>query len=115
MFMAGDLEKEDIEYFLAIGAIEFSHINENNEEIYRLTDSAKDIAPHFYETQIKDLNSTVFSLWNKGVLEIFFDDDGNPLISLDEDIEEIIKSVDLDENEHDVVSEILISWEENNK
>jgi len=113
--MAGDLEKEDLEYFLAIGAIEFSHINQNGEEIYKLTEKAKEIAPHFYETQIRDLNSVVFVLWNKGIIDIVFDNDGDPMISINENTLEAIKNVDLDEDEHDVLEEILISWNYKNE
>jgi hypothetical protein len=108
--MAGELSKEDIEYFVAIGALEFSHIDDNGDEIYCLTDKAKDIAPEFYESQMKDLNTTVFSLWNKGVIDVIFDESGDTMIALNEDTAELLKTIDLDEDEHSVIEEILVSW-----
>jgi len=108
--MAGEIEKEDLEYFLAIGALEFSHTNQNGEDIYRLTKEAKEIAPEFYEEQVKDLNSVVFSLWSKGIIEISFDDSGDPLIGLQQNTGELLEKIDLDEDEHDVMEEIILSW-----
>lgn len=110
IFMAGELDKEDIEYFLAIGVIQFSHVNHNGEEIYRLTEKAKELAPDFYEEQMKDINSVIFSLWNKGMINIVFDDNGEPLIGLQSDTGELLQKIDLDEDEHDVMEEIILSW-----
>jgi hypothetical protein len=108
--MAGELSKEDIEYFVAIGALEFSHIDENGDEIYSLTDKTKDIAPEFYENQMKDLNIIIFSLWNKGIIDIVFDKNGDTLISLNEDTAELIKNVDLEDDEQDILREIILAW-----
>jgi hypothetical protein len=108
--MAGELDKDEIEYFVAIGALEFSHINANGEEIYKLTDKAEELAPEFYEEQVSDLNSTVFSLWNKGIIDVVFDDDGSPLISLNEDTSNLLRTIDLDDHEQDVMAEIILSW-----
>jgi glutathionyl-hydroquinone reductase len=109
-FMAGEISKEDLEYFVIIGVLEFSHIDENGDEIYSLTDKAKDLAPEFYENQMKDLNATVFSLWNKGIIDVIFDESGDTMISLNEDTAELLKTIDLDEDEHSVIEEILVSW-----
>jgi len=108
--MAGELSEEDIKYFLAIGVLEFSYVDENGDEIYSLTDKAKDLAPEFYENQMKDLNATVFSLWNKGIIDVIFDESGDTMISLNEDTAELLKTIDLDEDEHSVIEEILVSW-----
>jgi hypothetical protein len=108
--MAGEIEKEDIEYFLAIGALEFCYTNKDGEEIYKLTKEAKIIAPEFYYDQIKELNSVVFSLWNKGVIEVSFDDDGDPLIGLPENMGDFLRNNDLEKEELDLVEEIILSW-----
>jgi hypothetical protein len=110
MSMAGEISKEDIEYFVAIGVLEFSYIDENGDHIYSLTDKAKEIAPEFYENQMKTLNATVFSLWNKGIIDVIFDESGDTMIALNEDTAELLKTIDLDEHEHTVIEEILISW-----
>jgi hypothetical protein len=114
MFMAGEMDKDDIEYFLSIGALEFSCVNERGEEIYSLTDKAREIAPELYLEQMKNFNEIIFSLWRKDILEITFDEDGEPMISITKGKEEFDIS-DLDEEEQDIFEEILIAWNEKNK
>ena len=108
--MAGEMDKEDIEYFLSIGALEFSHYDEDGEAIYSLTEQAEELAPELYDEQIKDFNAITFSLWNKGAIEIVFDEDGEPLISIKEDSIERLQDPDLDEEEKDVLEQIIYSW-----
>jgi hypothetical protein len=108
--MAGEISKEDIEYFLAIGALELSHINDEGEKVYHLTETAKEIAPQLYEKQMKGFNEILFSLWNKGVLDLSFDEDGEPLISLNEDTESLLEKNILDEEEKEVMEQIVLSW-----
>jgi creatinine amidohydrolase/Fe(II)-dependent formamide hydrolase-like protein len=114
MFMAGEMDKEDIEYFLSIGALEFSYVNEHGEDIYSLTEKAKEIAPELYEEQMKKFNEVVFSLWTKEMVDISFDDEGEPMISLHLEDNSFDFS-QLDEDEKDVFEEILIAWDEKNK
>jgi hypothetical protein len=110
MFMDGELSKEEIEYFLAIGAIEFDRINLDGSETYRLTEEAKELTPEFYERQMKHLNSVIFSLWNKDLISLTFDDEGEPLIILHENTGEMIKSLELSEDESEIMEAIILSW-----
>jgi hypothetical protein len=110
MFMAGEMDKDDIEYFLAIGALEFSYVDDDGDEVYRLTEKAKEIAPQLYEEQMKDFNAAIFSLWNKGVIDITFDNNGEPLIGISEDVYDMEISELLDEEERDILQEIVLAW-----
>lgn len=114
MFMAGEMDKEDIEYFLSIGALEFSYVNEDGEDVYSLTEDALELAPELYEEQMKKFNEVIFSLWRKDVIDIMFDDEGEPMISLHQDTGELLKTTVLDEEEKETLEEILIAWHEKN-
>jgi hypothetical protein len=114
MFMAGEMDREDIEYFLSIGALEFSYVNEDGEDIYSLTEDAIELAPELYEEQMKKFNEVIFSLWRKDIIDIMFDDEGEPMISLHQDTGELLKTVVLDEEEKETLEEILIAWHEKN-
>jgi hypothetical protein len=112
--MAGEMDKEDIEYFLSIGALEFSYVNEDGEDVYSFTENALELAPELYEEQMKKFNEIIFSLWRKDVIDIMFDDEGEPMISLHQNTGDILKTVVLDEEEKETLEEILIAWHEKN-
>ena len=99
-----------IQYLLSIGALQWAFTNEDGEEIYRLTPDAKELVPNLYDEHIKDFNSIVFSLWNKNMIDLTFDEDGEPLIGLNENSinEEMI--VDLDKNEKEALKEIVFVY-----
>jgi hypothetical protein len=104
------MEEELIQYLLSIGALQFAFVDDHGEKVYRLTPEAKELVPTLYEEHIKDFNSTVFSLWNKGIIDIVFDENGEPLIGPNENSENKKKIKKLDKNEKEVLSEILFLW-----
>jgi hypothetical protein len=108
--MAGEIEKEDLEYFLAIGALEFSYISPDGEKIYHLTKESKSLAPNFYRQQMEDINSILFSLWRKNAIDISFDSDGSPLIGITEETIKKIIDGDLEQEEDEVLQEVVLSW-----
>lgn len=108
--MGGNVDEETIQYLLSIGALEYVSTDEDGEAIYRLTPEAKDIVPDLYEEHIKDFNSLVFSLWSKDMINVIFDDDGEPMISINENTqnEDMIKELDREEKE--AINEIIFVW-----
>jgi len=106
------LDPEEILHLLKIGALEFVNVDENNENVYRFTQKAKKLVPELYDEHMKEFSNVVFSLWVKNMLDVVFDEEGEPLISINKNScdSEKVKELDLDEKE--VLSEIVISWEE---
>ena len=104
------MEDELIEYLLSIGALEYVFTDEDGDPIYRLTPEAKDLVPDLYEEHMKDFNSVVFSLWSKNLVDVVFDEDGEPMIGLNANTDnaEMIKK--LDKQEKEVLQEILHVW-----
>jgi hypothetical protein len=112
--MGGNVDEELIEYLVSIGALEYVFTDDEGGYIYRLTPDAKELVPDLYEDHVKDFNSSVFSLWNYGLIDIVFDDDGEPLISLNENTEYKDMRDKLYKKELDVLKEIVFVWNKNN-
>jgi hypothetical protein len=108
--MGGNMEEELVEYLLSIGALEYVFDDEDGEAVYRLTPDAKDLVPELYEEHIKDFNSVVFSLWNKNLIDVVFDEDGEPLVGINDNTtnQDMIK--ELDRQEREAIQEILYVW-----
>lgn len=108
--MGGSMEEELVQYLLSIGALEYVFDDEDGEAIYRLTPEAKDLVPDLYEEHMKDFNSVVFSLWSKNLINVVFDEDGEPLIGINDNTtnENMIK--ELDKQEREAIQEILFVW-----
>lgn len=109
--MGGNMEEELIQYLLSIGALELVSEDSNKNPIYRLTEEAKDLVPELYQEHMKDFHMAAFSLWSKGLINIVFDDAGEPLIGLNENSANFEKTKDLPKNEKRALQEMLVYWE----
>jgi hypothetical protein len=74
------MDDEMIQFLKSIGALE-----DNDDGTYRLTDEAQEYVPDMVKTHEAHFNNDVFSLWINGMLELVFDEDGDPMIDLSED------------------------------
>jgi hypothetical protein len=87
-------EQDSIDYLILNGGIEVAGIDsEVGEFLYSFTPKIKDLMPALYEEHIRDVNSHVFNLWEKGFLNINFMED-DPIVNISEkglDPEEISK------------------------
>lgn len=108
--MGGSMEEDLVEYLLSIGALEYIFDDEDGEPVYRMTPEAKDIVPNLYEDHMKDFNAVVFSLWSKDMLDVVFDDDGEPMIGISSNSLDEKKVKQLDKQEREVLQEILYIW-----
>lgn len=109
------MEQDDIECLLEIGALEFVYVDENGDNVYRFTDQAKTLVPEIYHEHMKDFSNIVFSLWNKNLIDVVFDEEGEPLISINNNSFDYEQIKELDEEEMDGLKEIIISWNERSK
>jgi hypothetical protein len=101
-----------IEYLVEIGALEFVYVDENKDKIYRFTKDAKDLVPEIYSEHMKEFNNIIFSLWNKNLIDLVFDDNGEPLISINKNSYFGVGDEDLYEEERDALKEIISTWED---
>jgi len=74
------MDENMMEFLKSIGAIE-----EVDEGSYRLTDEAQEFIPDVVKQHESQFNNDVFSLWINGMLELVFDEDGDPMIDLSAD------------------------------
>ena len=87
-------EQDSIDYLILNGGIEVAGIDsEVGEFLYSFTPKIKDLMPALYEEHIRDVNSHILNLWEKGFLSINFMED-DPIVNISEkglDPEEISK------------------------
>lgn len=73
---------EFIQYLLDYGALEIHGFDPKTESFtYRMTPKIREILPDFYEEHFKFVNQIAFNLWQKGYVEIKFEENG-PLVML---------------------------------
>ena len=76
-------EVEDIiDFLLETGALELTSIDKNGDPVYRITSICRDLFPDLYYEHMKNADDTSFALWQKGLLEIAFADDGTNYITM---------------------------------
>ena len=68
--------KEMMEFLKSIGAIE------EVEGGFRLTESAANTVPEMVKKHESNFNNDVFSLWMSDMIDLNFDEDGEPMIDL---------------------------------
>lgn len=108
--MGGNMDEEMIQYLISIGALEYVFDDEDGEPIYRMTPEAKDFVPDLYDDHIQDFNAMVFSLWTKDMIDVIFDEEGDPMVSINENSENKDLVKDLDREEREVLREVVFIW-----
>lgn len=87
-------DQDSIDYLILNGGIEVAGIDcQVGEFLYSFTPKIKDLMPELYEEHIRDVNSHILNLWEKGFLSINFMED-DPTVNISEkglDPEEILK------------------------
>jgi predicted transcriptional regulator len=74
---------EVLESLIKKGLVEEAGIDlESGQQTYRITDRGKQILPEFYEESLALHNMTCFSLWNKDMINMSFDENGLPMVAL---------------------------------
>ena len=104
------MEEELVQYLLSIGALEYVFTDEDGDPVYRLTPEARDLVPDLYDEHMKDFNSVVFSLWSKNLIDVVFDEDGEPLIGINQNTTDQEMTKSLDRAEKEALQEILFVW-----
>ena len=74
------MDKNMIEFLKSIGAIE--ELPGGN---YRLSEQAEEMVPEMVKQHESMFNNDVFSLWMNVRIDVVFDEDGDPMLDMNED------------------------------
>lgn len=84
-----------IEQLILVGAVEVAGLDSKTGEfMYSFTPKASEIFPEFHEHMTNHYHAAIMELWNEGYIEIRMDDEGEPLVGLNEkstDVEALAK------------------------
>lgn len=71
-----------IDFLIESGALELTSVDKNGDPVYRITSICKDLFPELYYEHMKNADDTSFELWQKGLLEIAFAEDGTNYVTM---------------------------------
>lgn len=94
-------EDEKLAYYLEVGAIELQGIDESGEFIFSINESAKELAPELWEAHSDYVNDTLLKLYEKGLVNVSYDENLEAIIEITPEGMEIIKAsglVNIDED-----------------
>jgi hypothetical protein len=92
-------EEEKLEYYIEIGAVEVAGIQEDGEFLYEITEKAKDLAPELWESHIEYIDNTILDLYEKGLVQIEYNEDLEASISVSEEAKSILRSYGMYEDD----------------
>jgi hypothetical protein len=79
------------DYYMEIGAIELSGIDEFGEIIFKVTDKAKEIAPELWKAHADYVDEALLDLYSKDLISVEYDENLQATISLTEEAQRIIE------------------------
>lgn len=119
--MSDEEKAEDIiQYLIEMGVLKPLGYDENvGDELFLVTEEAEQIMPEIPKMRERETNSAVFDLWQLGMLDVVFDDNGEPLVSLnknstDKDKIEAIEDENLKNNMYMFVAIFSEYFDQNN-
>jgi hypothetical protein len=90
------MDSEDkMEYYLSIGAIELSGMDEDGEFIFNITDKAKKFAPELWQAHEDHVNESLVQLYEKGLITVTYNDDLEAIIEMSNEGKRLAKELGL--------------------
>lgn len=82
--MSDDEKAEElVQRLIDMGVLKPLGYDDNvGDELFIVTDKAEEVMPEISKMREKETNSAVFDLWQIGMLDVVFDENGEPLVSL---------------------------------
>lgn len=80
---------------------------ETGEIAYQITEKGKKEMPELYEESLAAYNMVCFGLWDKGMVDIAFDEKGLPLVSLNKNTFDKEKIKNLNEVERFTLAQLI--------
>jgi hypothetical protein len=97
------MDNEDkMEYYLSIGAIELSGMDEDGEFIFNITDRAKKLAPELWRAHEDHVNESLVQLYEKGLINVTYNDDLEAIIEMSDEGKKVAKEMGLVEMDIDI-------------
>jgi len=85
-------ENNDLfDYYMEIGAIELSGLDESGEIVFKVTDKAKDLAPELWKAHADYVDDTLLELYSKDLISVEYDENLQATISLTKQAQKIIE------------------------
>lgn len=75
-------EDEFLAYYIEIGAVELTGMDETGEMIYQITDKAKEVAPDLWEAHTEHIDNTLKDLYMKGFVSIEYNENLEAIFQL---------------------------------
>lgn len=82
---------EKLDYYIEIGAVEVAGIQEDGQFLYEITEKAKDLAPELWESHIAYIDNTIIDLYERGLVEIEYNENLEASISVSEEAKKILR------------------------
>jgi hypothetical protein len=86
---------EKLNYYIEIGVVEVAGIDENGEFIYKINDSAEELAPELWQAHHQHVDDSLIKLFEEGMVEVSYDENLEASIRLTEEGEIFAKSMGL--------------------
>lgn len=81
----------DLEYYIEIGAVEISGVDEYGEIIFKITDEAEDLAPELWQSHKDYIDETLLDLYEKDLISVEYDENLEATITLTEEAKKIAR------------------------
>ena len=86
-------------HYIEIGAVSVEGVDKDGEIMYAITESAKEIAPELWEAHVQFVDETLLNLYEKGLIEVEYDENLDAYIHMSEKGYEIAREYGLIEPE----------------
>ena len=93
---------EFLEYYIQIGVIEVSGIDEDGEFIFKVTAKAKEFAPDLWKAHEEHVDEVLLGLFEEGLLNVSYNEDLEAHIELTDEGKKVAKEhglIEFEKNE----------------
>ena len=84
-----------LEYYIEIGVVEISGIDDEGEFIFKVTPKARELAPELWEAHEKHVDEVLLGLFEEGLLNVSYNEDLEAHIELTEEGKAVAKKYGL--------------------
>lgn len=96
------MEDDDLfQYYMEIGAIEISGVDEYGEIIFKINDKAEHLAPELWQSHKDYIDETLLDLYEKDLISVEYNENLEATITLTEEAKKIVKQYGMIEIEDD--------------
>ena len=95
------MEDENLDYYIEIGAVDISGVDENGEILFSITEKAKDVAPDLWKAHVKFIDEALVELFSKNLITVEYNENLEALISYTPEGKSLLKDIGLSHNDGD--------------